>query len=180
MAKSPVDPPRNNTVALVRWSKKPSESPVVKFVMFSVFGLILSIVLMMFFPGLRSFGAVVLFTAFFAALLTVPTVKARRTFMLGLTKRVNDTIAEVTNTPGDQLSVKDFQRLVKGGERLPLLVSGVPGLNLHVERMRSLDNNAPEKWLAVFTVVPPESGTESFDRLVAAATAAGRGGTTAT
>ncbi|WP_346927049.1 hypothetical protein [uncultured Arthrobacter sp.] len=179
MENSLDDAPRKNTVALVRWSKRPGESPLIKFVMFSVLGLILSIVLMMFLPSLRSFGAVALFTLFFAALLTVPAVKGRRAFMRGLTKRVNDAIAEVTNTPGDQLSVKEFHRLVKSGERRPLLVSGVPGLNLHVERMGSLDGNAPEKWLAVFTVVPPESGTESFDRLVAAATAAGRGGTTA-
>lgn len=179
MENSPVDPPRNNTVALVRWSRKPGESPVIKFLLFCVFGLILCLVLMMFIPGLRNFGAVVLFTGFFAALLTVPTVKGRRTFMVGLTKRVNDTIAEVTTTPGDQLSVKEFQRMVKSGERRQLLVNGVPGLNLHVERMGSLDNNAPEKWLAVFTVVPPENGTESFDRLVAAAMDAGRGGATA-
>ncbi|MGO4190568.1 hypothetical protein AB4Y67_02755 [Arthrobacter sp. YAF17] len=179
MENSPVEPPRNNTVALVRWSRKPGESPVIKFLLFSVFGLILCLVLMMFVPGLRNFGAVALFTVFFAALLTVPTVKGRRTFMFGLTKRVNDTIAEVTNTPGDQLSVKEFQRMVKSGERRPLLVNGVPGLNLHVERMGSLDNNAPEKWLAVFTVVPPENGTDSFDRLVAAAIDAGRGGATA-
>ena len=179
MENSLVDPPRKNTVALVRWSRRPGESPVIKFVMFSVFGLILCLVLMIFLPGLRSFGAVALFTVFFAALLTVPAVKGRRTFMLGLTKRVNDTVAEVTNTPGDQLSVKEFQRMVKSGERRPLLVSGVPGLNLHVERMVSLDYNAPEKWLAVFTVVPPENGTDSFDRLVAAAIDAGRGGTSA-
>ncbi|BCW67326.1 hypothetical protein NicSoilB4_20890 [Arthrobacter sp. NicSoilB4] len=176
MDNSPVVPPRKDTVALVRWSKKPSENPVVKFVMFSVFGLILCIVLMIFIRGLRSFGAVALFTLFFAVLLTVPTVRGRRTFMFGLTKRINDTIAEIASTPGDQLSVKEFQRLVKSGERRPLLVSGVPGLNLHVERLVSLDNNAPEKWLAVFTVDPPESGTESFDRLVAAAIDAGRGG----
>ena len=99
--------------------------------------------------------------------------------MLGLTKRVNDAIAEVTNSPGDQLSVKEFQGMVKSGERRPLLVSGVPGLNLHVERMATVDNNAPEKWLAVFTAVPPENGTESFDRLVAAALDPGRGGATA-
>jgi hypothetical protein len=179
MENTPVDPPRKNTVALVRWSRKPGESPVVKFVMFSVFGRILAIILMMFIPGLRSFGAVTLFTVFFAVLLTLPMVKGRRTFMLGLTKRVNDTIAEVANTPGDQLSVKDFQRMVKSGARRPLLVSGVPGLTLHVERMASLDNNAPEKWLAVFTVAPLETGTESFDHLVTAAINAGRGGTSA-
>ena len=38
MENSPVDPPRKNTVALVRWSRRPGESPVIKFVMFSVFG----------------------------------------------------------------------------------------------------------------------------------------------
>ena len=179
MENSPVDPRRNNTVALVRWSKRPGESPVIKFVMFSVFGLILCLVLMMFLPGLRSFGAVASFTVFFAALLTVPTIRGRRAFMLGLTQRVNDTIAEVTNTPADQLSAKEFQRMVKSGERRSLLVSGVPGLNLHVERMVSLDSTAAEKWLAVFTVVPLENGTESFDRLVAAAVDAGRGGTSA-
>ena len=179
MENSPAASPRKNAVALVRWSRKPGESPVVKFVMCSVFGSVLGIVLMMFIPGLRSFGAVALFTAFFAVLLTIPTVKGRRTFMLGLTKRVNDTIAEVANTPGDQLSVKEFHRLVKSGERHALLVNGVPGLNLHVERVASLDSNVHEKWLAVFTVAPPEDGTESFDRLVAAATAAGHGGATA-
>ncbi|MFY9635399.1 MAG: hypothetical protein WAL27_11795 [Cellulosimicrobium cellulans] len=178
MENSPVDPPRNNTVALVRWSRKPGESPVIKFLLFSVFGFILCLVLMMFIASLRNFGAVALFTVCFAALLTVPTIKGRRTFMFGLAKRVNDTIAEVTNTPGDQLSVREFQRMVKSGERRQLLVNGVPGLNLHVERVGSLDNNAPEKWLAVFTVVPPEIGAESFDRLVAAATEAGRSGTT--
>ena len=68
--------------------------------------------------------------------------------------------------------------MVKSGARRPLLVSGVPGLNLHVER-RDHWRNAPEKWLAVFTVVPPENATESFDRLVAAAIIAGPGTTSA-
>lgn len=180
MENSLVDPRRNNTVALVRWPRKPGESPAIKFVLFSVFGLILSLVLMMFVPSLRNFGTVALFTVFFAALLTVPTIKGRRTFILGLTKRVNDTIAEVTDTPGGQFSVKEFRHMVKSGERRPLPVNGVPGLHLHVEHMGALDSNAPEKWLAVFTVVPPENGTESFDRLVAAAIAAGRGGAAAT
>jgi hypothetical protein len=59
--------------------------------------------------------------------------------------------------------------MTKSGEQLPLLVSGLPGLNLHVARASTLERNAPEKWVAVFTVVPPENGTASFDRLVAAA-----------
>ena len=160
---------RQSTVALVRWSNKPGDSPVVRLVMFSIFALILCLILMIFIHGLRSFGAIVLFTVTVAAMLTGPTVSRQRAFMTGLTKRVNDTIAEVTGTAGDQLSVREFRRMVRTGEPLPLQVGGVPGLNLHVERAASAEANAPEKWLAVFTVVPPEIGTASFDRLVAAA-----------
>lgn len=167
------------TVALVRWSKKPGENPLVRFVVSSVFALILCFFLMIFIHGLRTFGAVVLFTVIVSALLTGPTISRQRAFMTGLTKRVNDTIAEVTGTPGDLLSVKEFRRMVKSGERLPLVVGGVPGLNLHVERVASVETNAPEKWFAVFTVVPPEIGTASFDRLVAAASDA-HPGTTST
>ena len=163
------DQSRQHTVALVRWSKKPGENPLVRFVMFSVFALILCLILMIFIHGLRSFGAVVLFTVIVAAVLTSPSVSRRRAFMTGLTKRVNDTIAEVTGTCGDQLSARDFRRMIRGGEPLPLPVGGVPGLNLHVERVASAEAEAPEKWCATFTVVPPETGTDSFDRLVAAA-----------
>ncbi|HSO89965.1 MAG TPA: hypothetical protein VLR70_02330 [Arthrobacter sp.] len=166
------NPSRQGTVALVRWSKKPGENPVVGFVMFSVFALILCLILMIFISGLRSFGAVVLFTVTVAAMLTGPAVSRQRAFMTGLTQRVNATIAEVTGTVGDQLSVKEFRRMIRSGEPLSLLVGGVPGLNLHVERVAPGEANAPEKWFAVFTVVPPEIGTASFDRLLAAASGA--------
>lgn len=171
--------PRKNTVALVRWSRQPAENPVGKFIVSSIFGMMLCLFLMIFLAGLRSFGALFLFTFCFAALLTVRSVSARRRFMRGLTKRVNDAIAEVTGRPGDQLSAKQFRHLAKSGEKLPLVVSGVPGLHLHVARASTLEKNAPEKWVAVFTVVPPENGTASFDRLVAAAIN-GRPGSTGT
>lgn len=85
-----------------------------------------------------------------------------------LRKRVNDAIVEVTGTPVDQLSVQQFRHLVKTREHVPLPVRGVPGLSLHVQRAPVVEGNAPEKWSAVFTVNPPDSGTGSFDRLAAA------------
>ena len=173
MGNSRFEQPRKNTVAVVRWSTKPGDNPVMRFVAFFICGLALCLILLMFIPGLRSFGAVVWFTVFFAALFTIPRVSDQRRFVQGVTRRVNDTIAEVTNTPGDQLSVRQFRRMVKSGERLPLLVCGVPGLNLHVERVATPGKNTQEKWQAVLTVVPPENGTANFDRLVAAAIDAG-------
>ncbi|WP_157357035.1 hypothetical protein [Arthrobacter sp. U41] len=181
MESLPHAQPRKSTVAVVRWSKRPAENPVVRFILLSIFGLILCLFLMIFMPGLRSGGTVALFTLAFATLLTIPTISGQRTFMRGLTRRVNDTIAEVTDSPGDHLSVRDFRRMVKSGEQLPLLVGGVAGLNLQVERLAVVEPNAPQKWLAVFTVVAPENGAASFDRLVAAAIDAdpGAAGTTA-
>jgi hypothetical protein len=169
------DQPRKNTVVLVRWSKQPGEHPVTKFIMSSILGMILCLFLMIFLSGLRSFGAALIFSFCFAAFLTLRAASAQRRFMTGLTRRINITIAEVTNRPGDQLSVKQFRHMAKSGERLPLDVSGVPGLNLHVARASTLEKHAAEKWVAVFTVVPPENGTASFDRLVAAAINAGPG-----
>jgi hypothetical protein len=72
---------------------------------------------MTFMDFLQSFGAIALFTVMFAAILTAPLVSDERSFMRGLTRRVNDTIVEVTGTPGDQLSVRQFRQLVKSGER---------------------------------------------------------------
>ena len=147
MDNSRRDQSRQSTVALVRWSKKPGDNPLVRFVMSSVFALILCLILMIFIHGLRSFGAVVLFTVVAAAVLTSPSVSRRRAFMTGLTKRVNDTIAEVTGNPGDRLSVKEFRRMVRSGEPLPLLVRAGAGLNLHVERVGvSVETDVPEKW----------------------------------
>jgi hypothetical protein len=167
------DKPGKSAVTVVRWTKKPGQDPAARFVLLSVVGLVLGLILMTFLPVLRSFGAVTSFTVLFAALFTAPAVSGRRRLLQGLAKRVNDTIGEVTGTPGDQLSVKQFRQLINSGERLALPVSGVPGLCLQVERAPALEKNAPEKWSAILTVIPPENGTASFDRLVAAAVAEG-------
>lgn len=172
METSGHDQLRRNTVTLVRWSKKPGEDPFIRFIMLSVFGLVLCLISMIFLPFLRNFAAFALFMVIFPAILTVPTISGRRGFMRELTKTVNDTVIEVTGARSDQLSVRQFRQLVKSGEQLPLLVNGVPGLNLHVERTSTLAKNAPEKWLVVFTVIPPDNGTASFDRLLAAASEA--------
>ncbi|UVJ40372.1 hypothetical protein [Arthrobacter sp. CJ23] len=169
MESSARDQPLRNTVTLVRWSRNPGKDPMIKFVVFSILGLILGLILMLFMPGLRNAGAVALFTALFAAILTIPAVNGQRNVMRGLTKKVNDTILEVTGSSADQLSVRDFRQRAKSGEQLPLLVNGVPGLHLQVKRTPSLENDALENWFVVFSVIPPKNGTASFDRLLAAA-----------
>lgn len=168
--------PRKNAVVLVRWTRRPGQDPLIKLVLFSILGLILCLVLMVFLPGLRSVGAVAIFTAVFAVILTAPTVASRRRFMQGLIRRINDTIGEVTGIPGNHLSVRQLRRLA-GGEHLPVTVSGVPGLSLRVDRSPAVESSAPTKLSAVLTMTSPDDGTASFDRLMAAAI--GPGSTTA-
>jgi hypothetical protein len=169
MEKAAHGQPGRNTVTLVRWSRKPGEDPLIKLVLFSILGLILCLISMIFMPGLRNLGAVIFFTIILPAILTVPVVSSQRSYTQELTRTVNDTIAELAGTPNSQLSARQFRYLVKSGEQLPLLVNGVPGLNLHVGRAATLQKNSPQKWLAVLTVTIPENGTASFDRLLAAA-----------
>lgn len=169
MENSAHDQHGTNSVIVVRWSKKPGDDPAVRFVLLSIIGLILCLVSMIFMPILRNFGAIALFTVIFPAILTVPAISSQRSYSRGLTKRVNDTIVEVTGNRGDQLSVRQFRQLVRSGEQHALTVDGVPGLKLHVERAPILEKNAAGKWLVVMTAIPPESGTASFDRLLSAA-----------
>ncbi|MGO4146504.1 hypothetical protein AB4Y77_15610 [Paenarthrobacter sp. YAF11_1] len=158
-----------DAVTVVHWERKPGDEPVIKFMIFSVLGVLLGLVLMVFLPAFRSIGALALFTVVFAALLTIPVIAAQRTFMRGVAKRVNDTIDEVTGSSRHGLSPKQLNRLIKSGESWPLMVSGVPGLRLQVQRVLARDEGAPEKWRAVITAVPPRNGMSSFDRLLEAA-----------
>ncbi|BCW47435.1 hypothetical protein [Arthrobacter sp. StoSoilB5] len=166
--------PSGDTVEVVRWARKPGDNPIVRFATFSILGVILWLILMIFMPGLRSFGLATIFTAVFATILTVPTVTAQRSQLRGLAKRINDTITEMTDASTDKISPKQLRKLIKSGEPLPLLVNGVPGLQLHVKRVASVKDDAPEKLLAVITVAPVSSGTASFDRLLEAALYGGR------
>lgn len=158
-----------DAVEIVRWMRKPGDKPIIKFVTFSILAVILWLVLMIFMAALRSFIPAAIFTAVFAAILTIPTVAAQRSLMRGLAKRINDTLAELTGSSDDTVSTKQLRKLITSGEQLPLLINGVPGLRLHVKRVASAKEDGSEKLLAVITVAPVSSGTASFDRLLEAA-----------
>ncbi|MGJ3191961.1 hypothetical protein [Paenarthrobacter sp. FR1] len=164
-------PLQHDSVTVVRWERKPGDNPMVKFIIFSALGLVPGLALA-FMPGLGGLGATTLFTALFATILTIPAIAGQRSFMLGLTKRVNDTIVEVTGSSRDRLSVKQLRRLIASGEPLPLTVSGLPGLRLHAKRLLAVEADAPQKWAVKISAVPQREGVASFDRLLSAALSA--------
>lgn len=169
MANKAHDHSHRETVTLVRWSRKPGDNPIIRLVTFSVLGLILCLILMIFMPGMRSFGTSALFTAAFATILTIPTITARIALTRGVAKRINDTLAEMTGRSSDSISTSQLRRLIKSGEQFPLQVIGMPGLCLQVKRVPTLKKDATEKLLAVLTVAPPRIGIASFDRLLTSA-----------
>jgi len=168
--KEPVQPPNpRDAVTVVHWERKPGDEPAIKFVIFGVLGVVMGLILMFFLPAFRSLGALTLFSTVFAGLLTIPVIAAQRSFMRGVARRINDTISEVTGNSGQGLSGRQLNRLIRSGQPWPLMVGGVPGLRLQVQRVLAREEDAPEKWRAVITAAAPRNGMSSFDRLLDAA-----------
>lgn len=166
-----------------QWSGRPAEDGGNLFFGLAVIGAVLCLVLMIFVPGLRSGGAFTLFTAAFSIVFTVVLIRgkasAERKFLEDLTAKVNDIIAGLTGNIAQGLSAQQFRALIENGEPLPLLVNGVPGLELSVVReqppvqvrnpaVKRVDNVVRTTRIVV-TATPPDYGVTSFDRLMAAA-----------
>jgi hypothetical protein len=166
-----------------QWSGRPEQDGVNMFIGFAVIGAVLSLILMIFVPGLRSLGAVILFTAVFAVVFTALSIRGKtsveRKFLEGLTATVNDIIVGQTGNTANRLSAQVFRALIENGKPLPLLVNGVPGLELQAIReqlpvpvrnpvVKRVDN-VVRSTRVVITVTPPDYGITSFDRLLAAA-----------
>jgi hypothetical protein len=170
-----------------QWSGQPAQGGGNMFIGFAVIGAVLCLILMIFLPGLRSPGAVTLFTAVFAIAFTALSIRGRtaaeRKFLEGMTARVNDIIAGLTGNSTQRLSEQRFRRLIENGRPLPLLVNGVPGLELQaVSEQTPAPSRSPVVKRAdnvvrttrvIVTIRPPDYGISSFDRLLAAAAEAG-------
>lgn len=165
-----------------QWSGHPGQGCVSLFVGFAFMGAVLCFILMAFLPGLSNAGALLLFSTFFAIVLTTLVIagaaSAERKFLNELAATVNDTILGLTGNANDRLSTDQFRALIENGKPLPLLVNGVPGLELQVFRPHQpLPGRAPSvkpadnvDWTTriVISVTPPDYGITSFDRLLAA------------
>lgn len=170
-----------------QWSGRPAKDGGNMFVGFAVIGAVLGLILMIFVPGLRGGGALALFTAAFAVIFTVLAIRgkasAERKFLEGLTATVNDIIVGLTGNIDHQLSVDQFRALIEGGKPVPLLVNGVPGLELQATTEKSpvqarnpavkpVPGVAQTTRIAI-SATPPDYGITSFDHLLAAAEEAG-------
>ncbi|MDQ0076816.1 hypothetical protein [Arthrobacter oryzae] len=171
-----------------QWSGRPAQDGGNMFIGFALIGAVLCLILMIFLPGLRSFGALTLFTAVFAIVFTALSIKgkasAERKFLDGITARVNDIVVGLTGNTSHRLSSQQFRALIENGKPLPLLVNGVPGLELQAigeqppvparNPVVKRADNVVRTTRVVVTVTPPDYGITSFDRLLAAAAEAGR------
>lgn len=146
---------------------------------FAVF--LLCLILMVFVLPLRNpFACIAVCTT----IATVATVRVRKeatnreqAFLADLANRINPTVLQLTGNPRDGLSTDQLRVLIAGGQSLPLLVNGVPGVELRVDKstMSPAKKDATQKTIPAVTrtrvlagVAAPEYGLTSFDRLLAA------------
>lgn len=177
----------------LQWSGRPAQEAIYSCLGLGVIGFFVCLVLMIFIAGLRDLGVATLFIVVFAIGLTTLAVWSKasneKKFLAGISKRVNDTIVELTGNPNDQLSLPDFRKFIEKERCIPLLVHGVPGLELRTVRLgdlpairpkqapevRTTTKNSSSKDTPVVTttqviiaITPPDYGTASFDRLLQA------------
>jgi hypothetical protein len=169
-----------------QWSGRPANDVGSMFFGFAVIGAVVGLIMMIFVPVLRGGGAFTLFTTAFAVVFTVLAIRgkasAERRFLEGLTGTVNEILVGLTGNIANELSVKQFRSLIETGKPLPLLVNGVPGLELLAIReqppmharnpvIKRVDNVVWTTRIAI-TSTPPDYGITSFDRLLSAAASA--------
>lgn len=177
----------------LQWSGRPAQEAIYSCLGLGVIGFFVCLVLMIFFAGLRDPGVATLFIVVFAVGLTTLAVWSKasneKKFLAAISKRVNDTIVEMTGNPNDQLSLPDFRKFIENERRIPLLVHGVPGLELRAVRQGESPATGPKEspphrnpprnssstrtpvvttTQVVVAITPPDYGTASFDRLLQA------------
>jgi hypothetical protein len=177
----------------LQWSGRPAKDAIYSCLGLGVIGFFVCLVLMIFIAGLRDPGAGSLFIAVFAVGLTALAVWAKvsseKKFLTRIHQRVNETILELTGNPNDRLSLPDFRKFIENERRIPLLVHGVPGLELRAVRHGESPAIGPKQppphrtaprtsstartpvvttTQVVIAITPPDYGTASFDRLLQA------------
>lgn len=162
---------------------------------FSVMGLVVALILMIFLPGMRSFLAVSLFSAAFGIIFGCMLQKSEqsqgRTFLSHFSSKINIILTELGGNELQNITPSQLKKLIDSGEVHPLTVDGVAGLRLFVREDRiarmtlppaSTTTTAPapqrvgkshpssKRWQVIIATEAPQYGTESFDRLLDAAT----------
>jgi hypothetical protein len=123
-----------NSFSSKQWNERPHIVAV--FMVTGLIGWAICLLMMIFIPGLRNFGATVLFSSTCAIVLTplliAAQLSAENAFLRSILTSVNGTILDLTGSRNDELSVARFKALIGKHEGLPLLVNGVPGLDLWI------------------------------------------------
>lgn len=182
------------------WNNSTSFSMLAFFfssVVFAVLGLVVALILMIFLPDMRSFYAVALFSAAFGMIFGFMLQKSEqarmKNFLADLSSRININLTELCGSELQNITPSQLEKLIHSGQDHPLTVDGIAGLHLMVREDRGIstastpasksatssvtDSHHGEKsrpsskcWHVMIATEVPPYGTESFDRLLDAAT----------
>ncbi|WP_028278952.1 hypothetical protein [Arthrobacter sp. H5] len=170
-----------------QWNGRPAKGGCSMLIGGVIAGYILAVILMIFIPPLRGGVPATVFAIIIGVLITWAGVggeaSKQKAFFRDLLDSLNGTILGVTGNSSDQLTASSLRALIEGGRTRPLLVNGVPGLELRAQRTKTA---APRKTVQVkgkpaqhqpepivttrifIVMTPPDLGISSFDRLLEA------------
>lgn len=125
-----------------QWNGRPGTGGCSMFIGSVIIGYILALILMIFIPPLRNGSAATIFAFIVGIIITWAGIGSnaslQKSFLRDRLDKINDTVFGITGDPNDRLSASDLRSLIEKQRSRPLLVNGVPGIEL-----RSIQNTPP-------------------------------------
>jgi hypothetical protein len=168
-----------------QWDGQPGKGGCSMFIGSVILGYILAVILMIFIPPLREGSAATVLALIIGIIITWSgisgTSSKQKAFLRNRLNKINDTVLGITGNPNDRLSTSDLRSLIERQRSRPLLVNGVPGVEL-----RAVQSKAPGPTRTVqvkgkpaqyqtepvitttilIEMTAPDLGLASFDRLL--------------
>ncbi len=170
-----------------QWDGQPGKGGCSMFIGSVILGYILAAILMIFIPPLRDGSAASVLAFIVGIIITWGGIGSgaslQKAFLRELLHKVNDTVLGITGNPNDRLSTSDLRSLIQRQRYRPLLVNGVPGVELRAVQSKAPGptrtvkvGGKPAQYQAdpiitttiLIEMKAPDLGLSSFDRLLEA------------
>ncbi|MPY12105.1 hypothetical protein [Arthrobacter bussei] len=163
--------------------------------MFGILGSIVALILMIFLPDMRNPAAVMLFSTAFGLIFGLMFQLAQRTrgkiFLSDVSTKINVILAELGRDESQTITPEQLKELIEADVYFPFTVEGIAGMYLVVREHQDVDpplqseqtdtgpeepqevvkaHSAHKRWQILIAAEAPQYATESFDRLLDAAT----------
>lgn len=168
-----------------QWDGRPGKSGFTMFFGGMLIGYVVALILMTFISPLRSGSAATVLALIIGVAITwmgiAGNASTQKAFARNLLETINDTVLGITGNPNDRLTAAHLRSFTEGEKSRPLLVNGIPGIQLRAVRSRTMAPQRPVRLqgspiqnqpapivttIILLDMTAPDLSVDSFDRLL--------------